>query len=372
MSDFIGSNLRLIRLFHNLSLTELGERVGVSKQFLSRLETGAEALSGQLEVSLVETLDVLPEFFYEVDTNPIVEEQCHFRRQLTTKVALRQVARARGEMLKRLVGILDEHVDLPPYQSVIGDPESPEKIERAAETFRALFGLGMGPLSNVTRIAENAGAVVLRVQGLAQEIDAVSFATKRPLIALNRDGRSACRERFGIAHELGHFALHIGVLTGDRLTESQANRFASALLMPRAIFAGECRLGLRGTRLNWSGLSELKMRWGVSKAAILFRGQQLGVFSSEQTRSGFIHLNRRGEALKESEDHLIPNEAPEVVFESLKVMKEHFGVPQAAVAREMRVRPSLLQSLIDPAQPDNLDNVINFLGNRPVESQLTH
>ena len=40
----------------------------------------------------------------------------HFRRQLKTKVALRQVARARGEMLKRLVGVLDEHVDLPMYQ----------------------------------------------------------------------------------------------------------------------------------------------------------------------------------------------------------------------------------------------------------------
>lgn len=362
MSEFIGSNLRLIRLFHDLSLTDLGELVSVSKQFLSRVETGAESVSAALEASLVDALEVLPEFFYQVDSNPIADEQCHFRRQLTTKVALRQVARARGEMLKRLVGVLDDHVELPPYKVMAADPDSPETIERATETFRSLFGLGIGPLSNVTRIAENAGAVVLRVQGLAQEIDAISFATKRPLIALNGDGRSACRERFGIAHELGHFALHIGVLTGDRLTENQANRFASALLMPRSTFSNECRIAIRGTRLNWGGLSELKLRWGVSKAAILYRGRQLGVFSDEQVKAGYVRLNRHGEALKESEDHLIPNELPEVVAESLNVMKMHFGVPQAAVAREMLVLPRLLEKLLARPDVELPTNVISFPG----------
>ena len=89
MSDFIGTNLRLIRLFHDLSLTELGELVGVSKQFLSRVETGAESVSDQLENALANELEVLPEFFYHIDLIPIADEQCHFRRQLTTKVALR-------------------------------------------------------------------------------------------------------------------------------------------------------------------------------------------------------------------------------------------------------------------------------------------
>ena len=367
MSDFIGTNLRLIRLFHDLSLKELGERVGVSKQFLSRVETGAESVAAQLENSLAEELNVLPEFFYRVDPNPIADEQCHFRRQLTTKVVLRQVARARGEMLKRLVGVLDEHVELPQYRVGEADPEFPETIERAAEKFRSLFGLGVGPLSNVTRIAENAGAVVMKVHGLASEIDAVSFATKRPLIALNGSGRSACRERFGIAHELGHFSLHIGVLTGDRLTETQANRFASAFLMPRSTFASECRLAIRGTRLNWPGLSELKLRWGVSKAAVIFRGQQLGMLTDDQAKAGYVGLNRHGEAVQESEDHLIANEEPEVISESLRVMKEHFAIPQSGVARGMRVRPALLQSLLVSPHAEGAGNVVSF----PTAGRLT-
>lgn len=359
-SPFVGSNLRLARLFHDFSLTDLGEKTGVSKQFLSRIEIGAESVSPSLEKALADELHVLPEFFYQLDRNPIDEEQCHFRRQLTTKVALRQVARARGEMLKRLVGVLDEHVDLPSYRMSEVEAGTPESIEQGAEAFRASFGLGSGPLSNVTRIAENAGAVVTRVQGLAAEIDAISFATKRPLIALNAHGRSACRERFGIAHELGHFALHVGVLTGDRLTESQANRFASALLMPRRTFSTECRHALRGTRLNWAGLSELKLRWGVSKAAILYRGRQLGMFTDDHVRTGYIGLNRRGEAVKESEDHEMMREEPEVLAESLQVMSEHLGVPRSAVARAMWVQPELVRQLLDAPRIEPLSNVVDI------------
>lgn len=373
MSDFVGTNLRLIRLFHDISLAELGERTGVSKQFLSRLETGAETLSRQLEVALAETLQVLPEFFYHVDPNPITDEQCHFRRQLTTKIALRQVARARGEMLKRLVGVLDEHVELPRYKIGEASPESPEMIERAAENFRSLFGLGFGPLRNVTRVAENAGAVVMKIPGLAPEIDAVSFATKRPLIAMNAVGQSACRERFGVAHELGHFSLHIGVLTGDRLTESQANRFASALLMPRNAFASECRAALRGTRLDWRQLSALKLRWLVSKAAILYRGQQLGVFSEEQARGGYVTLKRHGEALREIEDRQIVNEEAEVAAEGLRVMREYSGIPPSAVARKMRIQPYLLETLIaSPRKTSDHDVIDLFQVGRTESDRIGH
>jgi Zn-dependent peptidase ImmA (M78 family) len=303
---------------------------------------------------------VLPEFFYHVDPMPIVDEQCHFRKQLTTKVALRQIARARGEMLKRLVSVLDQHLELPKYSVAEADPSSTEAIEKAAEKCRSLWGLGWGPLRNVTRVAENAGAVVMRVEGLADEIDAVSFATRRPVIALNTRGRSVCRSRFGIAHELGHFALHIGVLTGDRLTEGQANRFASALLMPRSHFVTECPMAIRGTRLNWKGLSDLKLRWGVSKAAILYRGRQLGAFSEDQARAGYIGLTRHGEAVQESEDHLVEPENPELVSEGLKVMNMHFGVPQAAVARAMHVQPIFLQGLLQNGS-NTLESSANVL-----------
>lgn len=361
-NEIVGSNIRLARLFNGLSLSELGERLDKSKQYLSRVETGAEPVSSSLEQALVEHLGVLPEFFWESDSMPLTEEQCHFRKQLTTKVALRQYARARGEMLKRLVSVLDEHLELPRYEVTEADPSSDESIERGAEACRSTWGLGWGPVSNVTRVAERAGAVVMRVTGLANEIDAVSFATRRPVIALNSTGRSACRARFGVAHELGHFALHIGVLTGDRLTETQANRFASAFLLPRAAFLAESHRALRGSRINWEYMSELKYRWGVSKAALLYRGRQLSVFTEDQVRSGYITLKRHGEAIEEHEDKHMQLEQPELVDEGLRVMTKELGMPLATVARKMRVQQRLLNDLLGNQPEIEGRNVVNLFG----------
>jgi len=361
MANVIGANIRLARLFNGLSLADLGERVGKSKQFLSRVETGAEPVSNALEQCLLDELGILPEFLRRADPMPLSEEQCHFRKQLTTKVALRQYARARGEMLKLLVGVLEEHLDLPPYNIQEADPSSEDSIERGAEACRSAWGLGWGPISNITRVAETVGAVVMRVSGLSNEVDAVSFATRRPVIALNDTGRSACRARFGVAHELGHFALHIGVLTGDRLTETQANRFASAFLLPRRSFLAESHRALRGSRVNWEYMSELKQRWGVSKAALLYRGRQLGVFSDDQVRAGYITLNRHGEAVEEKEDRFMPIEQPEVVADGLRVMTEQLGVPLPAVARQMGVQPALLMDLLGGAPASEGANVVSLM-----------
>lgn len=360
MSAILGSNIRLARLFNGLSLADLGEKLDKSKQFLSRIETGAEPVSSSLEQALVDELGILPEFLRHLDPMPLTEEQCHFRKQLTTKVALRQYARARGEMLKRLVCVLDEHLDLPDYGIAEADSSSEEAIERGAEQCRIAWGLGWGPISNITRVAENAGAVVMRVSGLAHEVDAVSFATRRPVIALNSSGKSACRARFGIAHELGHFALHIGVLTGDRLTETQANRFASAFLLPRASFLAESHKAVRRSRLNWEALSELKMRWGVSKAALLYRGRQLGVFTDDQLRAGYITLKRHGEAIEENEDAAMAIETPEVVAEGLKMMTDELGIPLVAVARRMCVQPRILNDLLGQAHTQSSADVVHL------------
>ena len=88
------------------------------------------------------------------------------------------------------------------------------------------------------------------------------------------------------------------------------------------------------------------------------------MFSEDQARAGYVGLNRHGEAVQELEDHLIENEEPEVITESLKVMKDHCGVPHSAVAREMRVQPALLGSLLNSSVPHNMTNVISIASPR--------
>lgn len=113
------------------------------------------------------------------------------------------------------------------------------------------------------------------------------------------------RQRFTIAHELGHLVLHHA--TGDRLfidthlrayqrrgsassgayeepgstttpeEEREANQFASALLMPRSLL-----LAMTEGREYWDELdvASLAAQFGVSEQAMTIRLRQLGILES--------------------------------------------------------------------------------------------
>lgn len=86
------------------------------------------------------------------------------------------------------------------------------------------------------------------------------------------------------------------ISTGDRATESQANRFASALLLPRTAMAKYFPRPIGG-RIDWQGLSQFKLTWKVSKAAIIYRAHQLGLLTDAQYKTAFSVLNERARLL---------------------------------------------------------------------------
>ncbi len=99
------------------------------------------------------------------------------------------------------------------------------------------------------------------------------------LIRINKV-HSKTRQRFSIAHELGHFIYHkddekefvdttfFRGLNSDNL-EYTANKFASELLMP------EEQVRLLIDKQNVRSVAELAARFGVSSAAMLYRVKEL-------------------------------------------------------------------------------------------------
>ena len=108
----------------------------------------------------------------------------------------------------------------------------------------------------------------------------------RALIGVNC-GEANVRQRFTIAHELGHFFLHprkaafvdyrdkkSGISRTPR--ERQANAFAAALLMPRRRLLRDFR-ALAKKELADRALWDLSRRYGVSEDAMRFRLINLGL-----------------------------------------------------------------------------------------------
>lgn len=108
------------------------------------------------------------------------------------------------------------------------------------------------------------------------------------------------RQRFTIAHELGHYRLHSGGTYVDRGTtlrmrsnhknsgslseEREANQFAAALLMP----AQWVRQEVQSHTIDLGDDTELQAlcaRFGVSSQAMMYRLTNLGVFDDGSHKS---------------------------------------------------------------------------------------
>ncbi|MDD5068633.1 MAG: ImmA/IrrE family metallo-endopeptidase [Candidatus Pacebacteria bacterium] len=108
----------------------------------------------------------------------------------------------------------------------------------------------------------------------------------RALIGINSN-EAPVRQRFSIAHELGHFSLHPRKDTfvdfrdnkKDVMRtpiEKQANMFATSLLMPRSLLEKDFRI-LSKDGFTEDELSELAEKYQVSEEAMKFRLMNLNL-----------------------------------------------------------------------------------------------
>ncbi|HCF6146664.1 XRE family transcriptional regulator [Pseudomonas aeruginosa] len=318
--EFSPDKLRLARCAAGLSLADIGEKLDVTRQYAHKLEVNAMPSPSQLK-SLSELLDVEEHFFFMPRRSSVELEQCHFRSLRSSTQTLKKTIAAQVEMFELLVDELEKEIAFPPvdFKAFDGAIDSTSKIEQVAEKFRREQGLGLGPISNVTKLAEKIGVLVVDLNEADEKVDAFSLYNKRPLIVRSTAKTSPGRQRFDLAHELGHLIMHQGVETGCRVTEDQANQFASAFLMPRASFASEFP-AMRGRYLNWPALKELKLRWKVSFKALIYRARSLDLLTVEQAKSGFTYLNRKGFTKDEEFDDLIPMESPVLVQRAIDLL----------------------------------------------------
>jgi Zn-dependent peptidase ImmA (M78 family) len=110
----------------------------------------------------------------------------------------------------------------------------------------------------------------------------------RPFVILTSNKDAADRSRFDAAHELYHLLAHKAAMPGDRQLELDAHRFAATLLMPAAPMRSELP-----RRLAWSQIAELKLRWGVSMAALVHRAHELDVLTDVAYQRAMMDMTRR-------------------------------------------------------------------------------
>jgi Zn-dependent peptidase ImmA (M78 family) len=165
----------------------------------------------------------------------------------------------------------------------------PNRIETAAEATWKAFGT-RGPPVLVDKIAKSLGAE-LRYSPLDDELSGMIFIKDgTPIIGVN-SLHHPNRQRFTIAHEIGHLVLHRAKLSsavhvdkvfqrgvvatlGTDQDEIDANRFAAALLIPKA-FLDAATAGERFDIDDDRPMERLAKLFRVSRQMLEFRFQNL-------------------------------------------------------------------------------------------------
>jgi hypothetical protein len=147
---------------------------------------------------------------------------------------------------------------------------------------------------DVAEAVNRLGGTISEVEAEPGEPEASVRRTGERFQIMIRKNHLASRQRFSLAHELGHLFLHMGYLVnpdawghssdycdsiyhrfGYNIEEAEANLFAAAFLMPEAEFRKAVHELEKAGNMSVRNLANY---FKTSASATLKRGQELGVF----------------------------------------------------------------------------------------------
>lgn len=295
---FNSERFRIARERRGLTKKALADLAGLTSKTISTYENWGmfEEIGSDSIQKIANALNYPVEFFSAGDIKNLSVGGVSFRAMTKLSAAKRDAALSAGILAMELSEWIENQFTLPSVNVPEIQFDSFSEPETAAVAVRAHWGLGELSISNMVHLLESKGVRVFSLAENCKEVDAFSFwQDEKPYVLLNTM-KSPERSRFDAAHELGHLVLHKHSSNNDRQAEMDADRFASAFLMPkRSILAKISRMP------SLAQLLILKKNWKVSLSALVRRTYDLGLSSDWHYRQLSIDLATRGFRTSEPE-----------------------------------------------------------------------
>lgn len=294
--QFNGELLVLARQTRKVSQPELIQLLGgvISQAQLSKIEHGRIQPDSDLVEKIACVLKYKSNFFYSSIYQRMEPVSFHRKRK---KLSARDRDAIHGQSevyrinLKKLLPAVELEARLPPVPAI--DPDQfYGDIPKIALTVRQRWGIPRGPIKDVTKLVEDAGVIVVPFDFGTPLIDGFCQHPGDdlpPLVFIN-SRQPKDRYRFSLAHEIGHLVMH---QTPNPEQEVQANIFASEFLMPTA------EIKPQFYHPSLTRFMELKLYWGTSMQALIYKAWQIGRLSDRMFKYYNIEMSRRGFRTKE-------------------------------------------------------------------------
>lgn len=294
---------------------DLAELTGLSSSQVSKIESGLRLPTEDQIQRLADALNVPVEFFSQTLRRYSFGSSCTYHRKQTALPAT-ELNRLLAEVniLRNHVEVLSSSLDITSqYQIPKYDVDDyAGDIKQIARMTREALRVPSGPIKNLVSVLESAGCIVKFMSFGTRKLDAISqwFPPTMPVFLVNADS-PVDRQRFTMAHELGHLVAHE---SPNQEMEPQADAFASEFLMP----SHEIKSMLYD--LTPSSLYSLKLHWRVSMASIVRKAMDLNAISESRYRSLMVDLSKKGYRKREP-DVLFPETS--TLLESIIHLYEH-------------------------------------------------
>ena len=291
----IGINLKRIRLLKNLSLNEAGKLLNMTATAVSKYEKGEIIPDSKKLIDFANAYNVNSIDLLKVYNAPKMKFNSFRKRKRLVGKNLELLENLIQDEVAKYLEVIElnntalQSIKLKKYLC-----NSLEDAENAANDFRNFIKISnKQPISDLTNIFENLGIVIIHIKNPDErfnDFDGLSeFVNNIPVIVILDGIKDGARQRFTIAHELGHLLLNI---KDEELDEEKlCNRFASALLMPKEAVINE--FGLSRNHINFFELTAFKLEFKVSYTAIAYRLKDLNIISDYFYKNLSIYLSQR-------------------------------------------------------------------------------
>jgi len=328
--------VRLAREARGFTQTDLAKRSGVNQATVSRIEAGVADVSPQALSALAMALEMPEKFFYQTDAvyGAGTSEFFHRKRKAVPVGALLKIhaeINIRRMQIARMLRAVDPPECRIPTFDLDDFKGDPREVARAV---RAALNIQPGPIPNVVKVIEDAGAIVVPCDFGKFEVDAISrWMPDMPPLFYTNVNSQVDRFRMNLAHELAHMVMH---RVPEPEMEDQANQFAAEFLMP----SDEIRPQLYA--LTLSKMAALKPYWRTSMASILKQASDLKCIDEGKARYLWIQMGpyRKREP---AELDLAP-EKPRLLKEIVDYHRVDLNYTIDDLATALRANPSDLVS----------------------------
>ncbi|WP_042276993.1 XRE family transcriptional regulator [[Clostridium] dakarense] len=313
---FNGKRLKVARMYRGKTIDQLASETKINKKDLIAFEEEKYKPVVENEMKISNALKFPREYFFQKDSIKVLVESTHIRPESPIPRVEEISYKEKLVMTHKIISFIEGYIKFPEMK-LADNLSKYDDIEELATKVRRYWGLGDGPIGNMTTLLEVNGIAISSIN--VDKKGSMSFTQKqsidkvsRYLVSLGNDRKSATIRNFDLAYELAYIVSTEANIPSKKFSKDE---FACAFLLPKETFWADLD--------NVNELEDyvgLKKKWIVPISAMILRAYTLGAINYKKYMYLMNEMDKKGWLKTEPLDENIKATSPQLLKKSVEML----------------------------------------------------